>query len=104
MVSKRLNKILRNAIRSNNYIAGSKEVLQHISKARIVILSSSLKEDLKAKIEDACKANNIAIYPLSNTSRELGRLCNKPFRISALSITSIEDQDLEELLKEINKS
>lgn len=103
-MNKTLSKILRNTISNNGYIAGSKEVLKSRDNAKFIICSSTLNKIVKEKIEAIYKERNIPIYNTDNTSRELGRLCNKPFRISVLALTNIEGDDLELLLKEINTS
>ncbi len=99
-MSKILSKVLRNAMVNNGYIVGGKEVLKSIDKARLVILSNTVDKELKKKIEEACKSRSIPIYKIDNTSKELGRLCNKPFRVSMLSLSYIEDNDLEALLRD----
>ncbi len=103
-MNKILSKILKNIISNNGYLAGSKEVLKSIESSKLVICSNTLDEAIRDKIEKICKEKNIPLYNIDNTSRELGRLCNKPFRISVLALTNIENNDLELLLKEINTS
>ncbi|MEM2856025.1 MAG: ribosomal L7Ae/L30e/S12e/Gadd45 family protein [Candidatus Nitrosocaldaceae archaeon] len=99
-MSKTIHKILRDAIMNNQYIIGSKEVMKNMDKAKLVITSNTLDGYMRKKINDVCKEKNIIVYNLNNTSRELGRLCNKPFRVSILSITNVEEKDLEALTKE----
>ncbi|GIU70878.1 MAG: hypothetical protein KatS3mg003_0357 [Candidatus Nitrosocaldaceae archaeon] len=98
---KSLSKILKN---SHNYLIGSKEVLKNIEKAKIVIYADTLEPKIKEKAESICKDRSIPIYNSNNTSLELGRLCNKPFRVSILALTDIDDNDLQMLLKEINNN
>lgn len=101
-MSKTLSKILKNT--NDGYVVGTKEVLKNIDNAKLVIYSNTLENAIKDKVENICKEKNIPIYNIDNTSRELGRVCNKPFRISVLSLTNVNDNDLELLLKEINTS
>ncbi len=101
-MSKILSKILRNAITNNEYIIGSKEITKGIDKVKLIIGANTLDNTIKSRFESLCKEKGITFYNTKNTSRELGRLCNKPFRVSLIAITNIDDNDLAELVKEIN--
>lgn len=98
---KSLSKILKN---SNGYIIGSKEVLKNIEKAKLLIYANTLDQKVKEKVEKICKERSIPIYNSNNTSLELGRLCNKPFRVSIIALTDIDDNNIQMLLKEINNN
>lgn len=102
-MSKLLSKIIRDAIASNSCKIGTREALGSINDAKIIVCSSSLPSDTKKKIEESARSRHIPIYNFDDGSVEMGRLCNKPFRISVLSITSGNESEISALLKEVNK-
>jgi ribosomal protein L30E len=101
-MSKILSKILRSAITNNEYIIGAKEITKGIDKVKLLIGADTLDSAVRSRFESLCKEKGITFYNTKSTSRELGRLCNKQFRVSLIAITNIDDNDLAELVKEIN--
>ncbi len=102
-MSKVLAKVIKDAISSNKCKIGSKEVLDSLKSAKLIVCSNSLVEDTKKKIDEIAGSAGIPIYNLNDTSMQLGRLCNKPFRISVISIEDAGNSDISMVLQEINK-
>jgi len=102
-MSKVLAKVIKDAISSNKCKIGRKEVLHSAKSSRLIVCSNSLPEDTKKEIEEAARPAHIPIYNFNDTSMQLGRLCNKPFRISVISIDTTSDSDISAVLEEINK-
>ena len=102
-MSKILAKVIKDAISSNKCKIGRKEVLHSAKSSKLIVCSSSLPEDTKKKIEETARSARIPIYNFTDTSVQLGRLCNKPFRISVISIDTASDSDISAVLEEINK-
>ena len=59
MIKKQLEKTLKDAIKEDAYIIGTKQVLGNISKSKLVLLSKSVPRHLSEKIEDDAKKSNI---------------------------------------------
>ncbi len=102
-MSKVLAKVIKDAISSNKYKIGGKEVLHSVKNAKLIVCSNSLAEDTKTNIEKTARSAGIPIYNLADTSMQLGRLCNRPFRISVISIEDASNSDISAALQEINK-
>lgn len=102
-VSKALEQVIKDSMSKNACNIGTKEVLLSIKNSKLIVCSESLPADVKNKIEQSAKSANIPIYDFNDTSLQLGRLCNKSFRISAISIDSKSDSDMSVVLEEINK-
>ena len=102
-MSKILEQVIKDSLASNKCRVGSKEVLRSIKNSKLIVCSPSLPADVKSKIEQSAKTANVPIYNFNNTSIGLGRLCNKPFRISVISIDSSSNSDITGVLEEINK-
>ena len=85
---KTLEKVIKDAVGANKYKSGVKEALQSIKGSKLIIVSKSIDlEDMK-KLKEQSESANVAVYEYSGTSVQLGKLCNKPFRISAIAIRS----------------
>jgi large subunit ribosomal protein L30e len=102
-MSKALAKVIKDSISSNKCSIGEKEVLHSAKDSKLIVSSTSLDADAWKKIEETAKSANVPIYNFNDTSVELGRLCNKPFKISVLSIDKSSEHDVSALLEEINK-
>ncbi|MFQ5940704.1 MAG: ribosomal L7Ae/L30e/S12e/Gadd45 family protein [Nitrososphaerales archaeon] len=102
-MSKILEQVIRDSLSSNNCRIGSKEVLRTVKDSKLIICSGSLSANTRSKIGQSAKTANIPIYEFNNTSIELGRLCNKPFRVSIISIDNTSSSDISGVLEEINK-
>ena len=97
---KTLEKVVKNAITENKYKSGAKEVSQSMKGSKLVIMSKSLGLDDRLKLEKQANTFNIPIYRFEGNSVQLGRLCNKTFRISAISLKIGKDNEIQELLNE----
>ena len=95
---KTLEKVIKEAVTSDKYKSGLKEVLQSIKGTKLIIISKSIKNDDKAKLDEQAKTANVAIYEYPGTSVQLGKLCNKPFRITAISIKSGTAAEIESII------
>jgi len=100
MIKKQLEKTLKDAIKDNTYIIGTKQVLGNISKSKLVLLSKSVPHHMTAKIEDDAKKSKVSTISYNDTSVNLGKLCGLQFRVSAISLTNITDADIKTLQTE----
>tara|TARA_B100001750_G_C14903013_1_gene300821 strand:+ start:99 stop:431 length:333 start_codon:yes stop_codon:yes gene_type:complete len=100
MMQKLLEKTLKNAIEENKCVLGSKQVLNSISKSKLVVLSKSLKTEIRQKIETDAKKSKISTLTFNDTSVNLGKLCGLQFRVSTLSLPHISESDITSLKKE----
>ena len=99
-MQKILEKTLKDALKANECTLGTKQVLNSISKSKLVILSKSVPEETYKKIETDAKKSNITTLKFDGTSVNLGKLCGLQFRISAISLPKISESDIKSLLKE----
>ena len=100
MTQKLLEKTLKDAIKEDQCILGTKQVLNTISKSKLVILSKSVPEETYKKIQTDANKSNITTLKFDGTSVNLGKLCGLQFRISAVSLPKISESDIKSLLKE----
>ena len=102
-MGKLLEKALKDALNDNKCVLGSKQVIQSIKGAKLVVISNSVTpEDLK-KIQDSTSDGKISTLNFDGTSIALGKLCGLQYRVSAASLTSIADSNVKAILKEESK-
>jgi large subunit ribosomal protein L30e len=96
---KNLEKIIKEAKSSNKYKEGVKEVRSNVKGSKLIIVSTSLSNNDKQFIEEHCKELKVPIYYYGDNSIKLGRLFNRPYRISAVALKSVADEDVNALLE-----
>ncbi|MDQ3868920.1 MAG: ribosomal L7Ae/L30e/S12e/Gadd45 family protein [Thermoproteota archaeon] len=103
-MAKTLEKIVKNAIADNKYKCGTKEVIHSMRGSKLIVMSNSVAPKDRLKLEEEAKTSNIPIYWFQGNSVQLGKLCNKPFRISIMSLKSGSDDDIDSLISNDSKS
>ena len=101
---KTLEKIVKNAITDNKYKSGTKEVLHSMRGSKLIVMSNSVAPKDRLKLEEEAKSSNIPIYRFQGNSVQLGKLCNKPFRIRIMSLKSGSDEEINSLISNHSKS
>ena len=96
---KNLEKIIKEAKSSKKYKEGVKEVRSNVKGSKLIIVSTSLSNNDKQFIEEHCKELKVPIYYYGDNSIKLGRLFNRPYRISAVALKSVTDEDVNALLE-----
>ncbi len=96
---KNLEKIIKEAKSSNKYKEGVKEVRSNVKGSKLIIVSTSLSNIDKQFIEEHCKELKVPIYYYGDSSIKLGRLFNRPYRISTVALKSVVDEDVNALLE-----
>ena len=99
-MQKLLEKTLKDAIKENQCIMGSKQVLNSISKSKLVVLSRSIEKQVREQIESDAKKSKIPTLSFDGTSVNLGKLCGVQFRVSSLSLPQISASEITSLKKE----
>lgn len=97
---KALEKVIKDAVAADKYKSGIKEVLQSVKGTKLIIVSKSIDSADRAKLEEQAKTANVAVYEYPGTSVQLGKLCNKPFRITAIALKSGTAAEIEAIMSE----
>lgn len=95
-----LEKVIKEALASDKYKSGVKEVLQSVKGSKLIILSNTVPASARSKIEEQAKSASVALYDYPGTSVQLGKMCNKPFRINAIAIKSGSSEEITAILSE----
>ena len=96
---KNLEKIIKEAKSSNKYKEGVKEVRSNVKGSKLIIVSTSLSNTNRQFIEEHCQELKVPIYYYGDNSIKLGRLFNRPYRISTIALKSVADEDVSALLE-----
>ena len=99
-MAKLLEKTLKDAIKENNHVIGTKQVMSSIKSSKLVIISQSIPSSTIQQIEDSTKKENIPLLHFEGTSIMLGRLCGLQFRVSTISLKSLSNTNIQAILKE----
>jgi large subunit ribosomal protein L30e len=99
-----LEKVIKEAIASDKYKSGVKEVLQSVKGSKLIILSNTVPNADRSKIEEQAKSANVALYDYPGTSVQLGKMCNKPFRINAIALKSGSADEINSILSEVKEA
>lgn len=97
---KALEKVIKDAVAADKYKSGVKEVLQSVKGTKLIIVSKSIDSADRAKLEEQAKTANVAVYEYPGTSVQLGKLCNKPFRITAIALKSGTAAEIDTIMSE----
>ena len=102
-MAKLLEKALTNAIKDRKRTLGAKQVISSMGKSKLVIVSKSVPGEISQKIEESAKNNDVPLIHFHDTSVILGKLCKLQFSVSAISINSLSDTNVQAILKEYEK-
>ena len=100
MKMKNLEKRIKEGISSNKCKIGTRQVMGSIKGSKLIVLSNSLMPGNKSKILEEAKSAQVPTLQYDGNSVQLGRLCNKPYRISALSLKIGKDNEIQDILNE----
>ncbi len=81
-------KELRNALKENKVIIGSKKTIKYLKlgNVKLIILANNCPDNIKKDIENYVKLSGIKIENFDGTAKQLGIFCGKPFAIASLAI------------------
>jgi|TARA_B100001750_G_C15130350_1_gene409498 large subunit ribosomal protein L30e len=102
-MAKQLEKALTDAVKSRKRILGTKQIISAIKDSKLVVISNSVPTVSAKKIEENAKSNNVPFVHFHDTSVILGKLCGLPFRVSAISLSSLSSTNVQAILKEYEK-
>lgn len=98
MNERELGAILSKAVKTGKCVFGLKEVQKSVRGSKIVVYSTFVPKDKLKALLEACRAANVPTLAYNKKPFDLGLLCGKKFRVSALAIKSAGDADITQLL------
>jgi ribosomal protein L30E len=99
MEQAQLSKILKEAMKGGKYSVGAKESILAMKGAKAVLCTRSVPTGVGARLREEAKKHEVPVVDLEITSAELARMIGKPYRVSALSLRSLGEASLKQLLR-----
>jgi large subunit ribosomal protein L30e len=75
-------------------------VLQSVKGSKLIVLSNTVPSADRTKIEEQAKSANVPLFDYPGTSVQLGKMCNKPFRITAIALKTGSNDQIDSILAE----
>ena len=99
-MARQLEKALTDAIKARKRILGTKQIVSNIKDSKLIVISKSIPTMSAEKIEKTAQENNVPLVHFNDTSVILGKLCGLPFRVSAISLSTVSNTNVQAILKE----
>ena len=99
-MTKLLEKTLADAIKERKRTLGAKQILSSMKNSKLVVISRSIPTKTAEKIEESAQNDNVPLIHFNDTSVILGKLCGLQFRVSAISLSSLSNTNVQAILKE----
>ena len=99
-MTKLLEKTLADAIKERKRTLGAKQILSSMKNSKLVVISQSVPTKTAEKIEESAQNINVPLIHFNDTSVILGKLCGLQFRVSAISLNSLSNTNVQAILKE----
>lgn len=96
---KMIEKTLQNILKTGKYAFGLKESAKSLKSVKLMIYANTLDAKTISTLESSCAAASVPTLAFSGSSMALGKICNRPFKISAMAVKSAGEADLTPLLK-----
>jgi len=99
-MAKLLEKALTNAIKERKRSLGAKQIVSSMKNSKLVVISQSVPTKTAEKIEESAQNDNVPLIHFNDTSVILGKLCGLQFRVSAISLSSLSNTNVQAIIKE----
>ncbi len=99
-----LSNALATAVKTGKVLFGAETTLKIAmsGKVSLVVVASNCPKESRESLEYSCKLSKIPLVVYPGTSLELGRVCGKPFFVSALAIRDAGSSEILKLAVEKN--
>lgn len=99
-MSATLEKAIKDALKEDKFILGTRQVINSLKNSKLVVLSESVKKDDITKINEIAQKEKVPVITFKGTSVALGKLCGLQFRIASASFTNIAEATVKSIVKE----
>jgi len=99
-----VNKAIVTTVKTGKVFFGTNNATKNAKtgKAKLIVVASNCPQKIREDIESYCKLSNIPVTIYKGTSIDLGAVCGKPFKVSALTIREPGDSDILKLTEAEN--
>ena len=91
-----IDKSLEIAVRTGKVLFGTKDAIRSLrsGKAKVVVVASNCPKESRDKLEYYSEISKIPLITYNGNGLDLGLVCGKAFRITALTIRAEGDSDI----------
>jgi len=99
-----VNKAIATTVKTGKILFGTSNAIKNAKtrRAKLIIVTSNCPQKIREDIEYYCKLSNIPVTIYKGTSIDLGAVCGKSFKVSALTIREPGDSDILKLAEAAN--
>lgn len=99
-----VNKAIVTTVKTGKVLFGTNNAMNNAKtrKAKLIIVASNCPQKTRGDIEYYSKLSNIPVTIYKGTNIDLGAVCGKPFKVSALTIREPGDSDILKLAEAEN--
>ena len=99
-----IDKAIVTTVKTGKVLFGANDAISNAKarKAKLIIVASNCPQKIRGDIEYYCKLSNIPVTIYKGNRIDLGAVCGKLFRISALTIREPGDSDILKLTEAEN--
>ena len=99
-----VNKAIATTVKTGKILFGTNNAKKNakMRRAKLIIFASDCPQKIREDIEYSCKLSNVPVTIYKGTAIDLGAVCGKPFRVSALTIREPGDSDILKLVEAEN--
>jgi large subunit ribosomal protein L30e len=97
-----VNKAIATTAKTGKIQIGARSALKSIKvkKARLIIVASNCPQSIREDIEYYCRLSEIPVSIYNGSSLDLGAVCGKPFKVSALTVREPGDSSILKITEE----
>jgi len=99
-MAKLLEKALTGAIKERKHTLGTKQEVSSMKNSKLVVISQSVSTEITKKIEESAQKDSVPLLHFNDTSETLAKLSGLQFRVSAISLNSLSNINVQAILKE----
>lgn len=93
-----MEKVVKDAVESKKYKSGFRETLASVKGSKLLIISNSVATAERTSLQDQAKAAGVPVYEFQGNSVQLGKMCNRPYRVSAIAIKSGTTEEIDAIM------
>jgi large subunit ribosomal protein L30e len=82
---KSIDRTIKEGVSSGKFKCGHRQALESIKGSKLIVISRSVDYSRRLELEERAKSAGVSTQEFDGNSIQLGKLCGKPFRVSAVS-------------------
>jgi ribosomal protein L30E len=95
-----LGRVLKEAMKGGKYTVGTKEVISQMKTSKLVIAAKMPPSVQDGALAEEAAKNKVPIVTIDKSSSQLGRMLGRPYRVAALGVRVVAENDLRLLTSE----